>query len=518
MARRPLPWILALAAALHVLGIARTELPAQDGLKFIKVARQFHDRPWVSVVRGTDQHPLYPALIALTQPILSPILGQGPDSWRVTAQVVSACASIALFLPLYGFTRSVFGREAATLACLIYAILPVPAEIGRDTLSDPLALLAFAFAIQSGEMTLRNGRLRDALACGIAGGLGYLTRPEVVLVPIAVLMTAAWQAFVPCAETAKADRPAWSPKFAAMAIALLVMVGSYAMVKGEVSEKLAIRQGVGLGPSSPPKMGAGSPKVGLDSPSLDFSAKEESAHPSRLKPGRAARWMLHGWAEDLGGIFSIFATWGLVRVRAEVVGKRLALVYTTLFVAILLKHATTLGYLSNRHTLTLAWLAIPWAAAGLLICGRRAGGHFEPRLAKGLGAAILGGLIVVGVAAQVGTPHGSRRGHRDAGRWLAAHAGADDGVLDTRGWAAFAADRREFYDYWHVRQGLRDPALKYVIVGADELAASSRRAATLRAWLAFAATPIATFPGRWASENVVVYRFERPESWEGLRP
>ena len=50
--RRSLLAIVLLAAALHAVGIARTTLPAQDGLKFIRVARQFQDRPWADVVRG----------------------------------------------------------------------------------------------------------------------------------------------------------------------------------------------------------------------------------------------------------------------------------------------------------------------------------------------------------------------------------------------------------------------------------------------------------------------------------
>ena len=63
--RRRLLAIVVLAAVLHALGIARTVLPAQDGLKFIRVARQFQERPAIDVIRGSDRHPLYPALIAL---------------------------------------------------------------------------------------------------------------------------------------------------------------------------------------------------------------------------------------------------------------------------------------------------------------------------------------------------------------------------------------------------------------------------------------------------------------------
>jgi len=520
MARRPLPWVVLLAAALHLVGIARTDLPAQDGLKFIRVARSFHERPWVEVIRGTDQHPLYPVAIAAAQPIIAPIVGHGPDSWRIAAQGVSAIASLALLFPLFGLTRAVFDARTANLACLIYVLLPIPAEVGHDTLSDPLALLAFAFAMSCGVDALRDGRLRSALGCGIAGGLGYLARPEVTVVPMAVLLTAATQWVRPAGRRdPRADVPSIAPhpRFAALALATLLLVGAYAALKGEVSEKLALRKGIALGPSAAPKSG---PRVksGLEHPRLDFSAKEESGHASRVPARRAAAWIVSRWVEDLGWFFPVFVAWGIVRVRADASAKRLALIFAAIFGLILLRHATTLGYLSNRHMLTLAWLSIPWAAAGMMICATRAGGWFRPPLARGLAVVLLSGLIAVGVGAQLNTPHASRSGHRAAGRWLAAHAGAADGVMDTRGWAAFVSGRRDFYDYWHVRQALKDEALRYVVVGADELAAPSRRAATLRAWLAFAATPLVAFPGRTPAEEVRIYRFRRPESWEGLRP
>ena len=77
--RRSLIAIVLLAAALHAAGIARSILPAQDGLKFIRVARSFQSRAWADVVRGTDQHPLYPALVAIVEPAVACV-------WRARAR------------------------------------------------------------------------------------------------------------------------------------------------------------------------------------------------------------------------------------------------------------------------------------------------------------------------------------------------------------------------------------------------------------------------------------------------
>ena len=84
-------------------------------------------------------------------------------------------------------------------------------------------------------------------------------------------------------------------------------------------------------------------------------------------------------------------------------------------------------------------------------------------------------------------------GHWAAGRWLATHARPDELILDTRGWARFVSGRPG-YDYWHVRQALTDSHLSYILVGLDELNASSRRAATLKSVLAYSATPLVDFP------------------------
>ena len=74
MPRRRLVLIAVLAAILHGIGIARSSLPAQDGLKFLRVARQFHEKPWADVVRGSD----HPALRSWKgTPNLSLLFGAG---------------------------------------------------------------------------------------------------------------------------------------------------------------------------------------------------------------------------------------------------------------------------------------------------------------------------------------------------------------------------------------------------------------------------------------------------------
>ncbi len=528
--RRLLLALVMLAVASHVFAIKRTLLPAQDGLKFLRTAHHFQDQPWGDVVRGSDQHPLYPALVALVEPLVGALLGHGPDTWRIAAQAVASFFSVLLLVPLYFLTRSLFDRRVGVVAVLIYILLPLPAAVGHDTLSDSVALCAAITALALGERSLRSEDWWAPAACGVVAGLGYMARPEVLIVPFAVLITSAsrwkWSTAIPRVV----------PRFSALAVSFLVMVGSYALVKGEVSEKLALRKGAAMRPSavSTRKVEQWLPN-GLKDSRWDFSPKEESEEPEAANLGATTCWLLFHWAEGLCGVFAFFGLWGVARAgyirqvcREEEattsdqveLGPRLVAIYLLLFSLVLIRHALRMGYLSDRHTLTLVAASIPWAAAGTYICARRLAEkrQWNQRTARMLGGLALLALLIAGGYLQTKTSHASRWGHWAAGRWLRENAGSSDAVLDTRGWAAFVSGKPS-YDYWHVRQALTDSHLTYVVVGTRELSAKSRRAATLRAVLAYAATPVIEFPERrhGSEGGVRIYRYRRPSSWEGIQ-
>ena len=92
--RHSLHAVVLFAVVLHAIAITQTLLPAQDGLKFIRIARQFHTQPWTDVVRGSTP----PALPCLDRGrraggrLVSP--AEGPGAWRTAAQIV-AVARIA---------------------------------------------------------------------------------------------------------------------------------------------------------------------------------------------------------------------------------------------------------------------------------------------------------------------------------------------------------------------------------------------------------------------------------------
>ena len=523
--------VVLLAAVLHAISIARSFLPAQDGLKFIHVARQFQKDAWPDVVRDTDQHPLYPALVAAVEPVVAACRGTDPDTWRIAAQVVATLASLALLFPLFGLARSLFDTRIACMAVAIYVLLPVPAEVGHDTLSDSLGLLAILLSLRWGALAMRTESWRFALAAGLTGGIGYLARPEALLAPAAVAL--AW--VVGLARTVKLRNLIWAPAPAVMVLSALLLVGGYALVKGQVSEKLALRHGAALGPQQ--MLIRPVPQLlprGLDGKGLDFSPKEDTERTPVRSPLKGLRWMASDWWDELCWGFAAMVLWGLVRQRFILglcrnrdrddtgLTERLVLgAFAAVFVLVLLRHTMSLGYLSSRHMIPLVAISVPWAAAGTFVCLRGLGVKlpWTPRAAWT--SCVVATSLVVGalVVYQLRPSHPTRSGHWEAGQWLAEHAQPTDMVLDTRGWARFIAEAPG-YDYWHVRQALTDSHLSYVVVGHEELAANSARARTLNTLLAFAATPIADFPSFAGKRDVGVriYRFHQPDSWEGLNP
>ncbi|WP_169980568.1 ArnT family glycosyltransferase [Tautonia rosea] len=581
---RPLIAILVLTACLHVVGMIRTPLPSQDGLKFIRIAREFGEQPWADVVRNADQHPLYPALIAALHPFIAPRIADTPDSWRIAAQGVSMLAMLAAIPPFFFLARRCVGRQSAVLATVLFPILPLFAELGHETLSDATALAFAVGALAFGTQALTTGDSRAAIASGLCAGLGYLARPEVAAVLLALLAAGALSWIAPfrtllrtafdrhlpllapkhsvhpgplpaLGETAAAIRQP-SPSLARERVAerrvrgssvsgvlaersrslprtllaitgfllpFLVLLGAYASIKGTVSEKLSLRFATGLG------NGTGVSRTvplwvppGLDDPRWDFAPKEESNAPGRLSLIPASVLVARRATEATAWLLVPLACWGAWHHRgprrSRPARQSLGLLAFG-FLAILIRHTMTTGYLSDRHCALLVVAIVPWSAVGLLDLARRWADRraLVPARRQRLARLALV-MLLVGVAAlQLKPGHASRWGYQQAGQWLAQRAGPGDAVLDTRGWAAFVSNLRS-YGPWHIRQALTDEKLAYVVISEDELTARSRRAETLAALLDYAAEPVAAFPERQGDDTigVRVYRYARPESWEGI--
>ncbi len=532
--RHSLHAVVLFAVTLHAIAISQTLLPAQDGLKFIRIAREFQSHPWDEVIRTSDAHPLYPALIAAAEPAVQLFTGPGPAAWRTTAQIVAVLASIALILPIYGLSRMLFDRRIACMAAALAVLLPRAAELGHDTLSDSLGLLCTFLALWLGALALPRANWRLAALAGLTAGIGYLARPEVALVPCAFALC--W--LVGLIRDPRPRSIARLPALVSLFCCCLLVVGAYTLVKGEVSEKLAVRLTISAGSNHQKPHKARDPLPrGLDDPRWDFSPKEEGERIPIHGAANAIGRIVGKWWEELCWLFAVMTVWGLVRQRhirtlcidpepdeSSQAVRRLLLIFAVIYVLALVRHSVLLGYLSGRHIMSLVHVSLPWAAAGSFVCARGIATKLRWTEKTRVRAAVLAGCltVVASIVVQMQPSHLnhlSRSGHWAAGRWLAENAEAKELVLDTRGWAKFVSGHPG-YDYWHVHQALADSHLAYIVVGVDELQARSTRARTLESLLSYSATHLLDFPTYPGDPTPAVrlYRFHRPNTWEGLVP
>ena len=500
--RRPLGALVGFAIVLHGLGMARNPMPSQDGLKFIRIAREFSTQPWLGVVRDADQHPLYPALIAAAHPIARALNGPGPDGWRIASQGVSVVATLLLIVPFRSLARRLVDPMSADLAVLLFLVLPIPAELGHETLSDALALCAFASCLALGLRAFDRGTTTMALAAGAAGGIGYLARPEAAIVPatLAIAVLAARQ--IPRRSTLL--------RLGAMFLPFSVIVAGYAAVNGALSDKLVVKFEATAAPSA----------IGSEDARLDLPPKEESRAKGRLSPAEAVATTLGAIGEATSMALIPLALVGLASGRVRDRGglaARFVWLYAIGFAALLALHAMRMGYLSSRHCVTIALVLAPWAAAGGMATAARFADRWSigPDRRTRLSRYAIAAVVLIGLGIQGRPGHPSRWGHRAAGQWLAEHAEYGDAVFDTRGWAAFESGLKG-YDPWHFRQAISDARLAFIVVGDDELRARSHRAAILNGVLESWASPTAAFPSRRGGDGVGVriYRVSRPNDRE----
>jgi len=157
------------AFAVRVAAALQVRVIAQDGVRFLAMARQFGTGEFAEGLREV-YHPLYPASIALLRPLTG--------GYETAALAVSVIASSLGLLFLWGFLRPLFGRRAAVAACASYAFLSPFVRFGADTLSEGLFLSLLLLGLYAGARGFREKKpLFEALA-GAAAAAAYLTRPE----------------------------------------------------------------------------------------------------------------------------------------------------------------------------------------------------------------------------------------------------------------------------------------------------------------------------------------------------
>jgi hypothetical protein len=433
---------------------ARTDVMFADGLRYVAQARAIERGSWRDGMARAVDHPAYPLAIAAARRLTG---GDRPEDWQTAAQVASVLAGFLLVIPLYLLALEIHGARSAWLACLLTFLVPQTGHVLADVLSEGTFLLFWTWGCWSAFRFLREGRTAWLIPTIGLAGLAYLTRPEGLLLPVALACTLCLMMVIPSARLA---RSRWPWAMALLVIGPALVVGPYVASRGGLGTKPAVARLLGTAGRSPAMAVERERPLDPDQTSLETYAL-------------AARAMARAVVESVSVPLLVLAGVGLIASRRDDLARRkqlfLAVVVVGWLLALVRLHATG-GYCTPRHALIVALFLFGTAARGLYeladrlaagAVGARLRGSDGSRRAVFLGVCLIAGLGFWGREA-VAPINPGFRAYRRAGEWLGANTKKDARVLDLKGWATFYGDRPG-YSFGELEAAMHDDALRWVV-------------------------------------------------------
>lgn len=435
--------LAAVAAAVHLWLVGHTATTARDGIGFARYAINLqsphqtatgHDpeRTIQQIIKDAQHPPAYPVAIwAAGKAVRKFTTLPHPEAYLLAAQLVSAAAAVLLVIPTYLTGRMLFNRSVGFAAALMLQVLPTPARLTSDALTEATYLLAVSTAVMLGVRAVRRPSVGGFLLCGIATGCAYLVRPEGLIVAGAVGLTAA---ALFAARRWPLDLTLG--RVAALLVGVAFVAGPYIALIGGLTNKPGGREM--LNPEVNPRE------------KLFHKQPDARANPVVAAP-LFAEWRESGesrvlWAAEavavetgkaLFYVPAVLAVVGVVLLRRRVAadpGLWLLLVLAGLSGLLLLALGIKVGYVSERHTLLLVMIGCIFAAAALEPVAELFRGCVKPEWL----------LVVIALAALPSTLkplHANREGFKHAGRWLADHVKDGDMVIDPFEWSQWYSGR-----------------------------------------------------------------------------
>lgn len=506
---------MALAAVLLGWLVFHTEILFADGLRYIAQAQRIARGSWEEGLFRSVDHPVYPLAIAFCHDGLGVGGEDSPRAWQAAAQVASATAGTLLVVPLYLLGLELFGAGAAWLGVMLFFLAPLTGHTMADVLSESTFLLFWLSGFWSALRFLRRGTfgwLPLTIGFGI---LAYLTRPEGLLLPAALVATLV---LMPILPATRMNWPRWWAAVGFLVVGSLLVVGPFIALKGGLATKPAIARLLGTAPRS----------------AADAVERARPLDPSQ------SEWKTYGLA--------IKAVWEAVRemtslpllplavlgialaVRRSEPGARawlfLIVIGSGALLALIRLHVTG-GYCTPRHALIISVPLILAAGFGLdrLLRAISIPGRFFGLGAERLTAGpAIWALVLLGFglwsSPQILEPINlNSRGYRLAADWIVEQVPADSPVVDVTGWSLFYSERHG-YTFANLHDSLTDPDVRWIIARESHLKGRWWYCHVLRELIG-QREPVALFPESSGRGLAHVFVFDRatPEvpavSWGG---
>ena len=465
--------LLSAAAAVWLYWVGHhTEVTFADGLRSLRQAREIDQGHVAQGLLHAVDHPMHPLAILGMHKLFGG--GDVPYAWQTAAQGASALALILAVAPLFLVARELYDDSTATVGCILLVANPVTVYLSVNVLGQSTFLLFWSWGLWGAIRFLREGRFIWLPPTVLFGSLAYLTRPEGIVLHLALVSTLL---LLPFHKATRIHWPRWWSAVAFLVLGPILLIGPYVSAKGGIATRQSVGRLIGTEPKAEPN--------GL-----------ERARP--LPPDQGA---LQARLQAVGDVVLVLGgvvTWPLLPLvfLGLAVGRpgprraRLWLfmgVILVMCVAGLVRLQETAGYCEPRHALIPGIFLIFAAARGLTWLVRsfsidaKTLGLGEGRLRPG--PAVWFVLVLAALALPIYpglTPFNSSFAlYRQAGSWIADHPEVDGKVLDMTDWSIFFSERQgtTFKD---LPQFENDPNTRYIVVQESQLLADNHAASMLK--------------------------------------
>ncbi len=472
----------------------RAEILFADGLRYIAQAQALNLGKASDGLKKAVDHPVYPIAIVAVHRLLG---GENPEDWQTAAQGAAIVAGVLLVIPLYLNSREIFGESAALPATLLFYAVPVTGHVFADTLSESTFLFFWAWGLWASLRFLKSGQIGWIPLVVVSSALAYLTRPEGLLLPaalvVALILSPKWVA-----------RGLGRRGLIALGVLVLgsaAVVGPYVALKGGLGTKPSIARLLGTAPRSAP--GA----VERERPPKEGQTEVMTYILAGKAVGKAVSeavsWpLVPFWGLGIL-VFGLTSRDGLARQW-----RLLTVIGLASLLALIRLHATG-GYCSPRHAMILSFIAIPTAAAALNWLLAQAARLVNDRVpVRSFGwVALLLGLCLFHAEEILAPLNQGMDGYRQAGHWLAAHSAEGSRVVDVTGWSQFYGQRLG-YTFANLIEAQGDPKARWVVAREAHLKGPWEYCQRLRD-LVNDRPPIAVFRGSVGQRPTKIYLFDR---------
>lgn len=445
--------LVILAIIVHAWLIAHTSVTARDSVGFARTALQLeHPRTagfpggLTEVLRRAQHPPGYPLSVLATAHVVRMVYpADVPTQMILSTQIASGIAAVLLIFPSYWLGRMLYGKFAGFATALLFQVLPVPARITSDGLTEALFLLSLSTALMLGVRAIRKPGIGGFLLCGLTVGASYLVRPEGLLSGFVVGVTALGLALT--------RRWLWGPtagRVTALGVGVILSALPYMILIGGVTNKPTVEGMLPKFLRSPREMIS---DVGPTRPLFAawYDEKTDGSKPV---------WVLKALTTETTKTFhyvpAALALIGFIvslRRAKDEPAMWIPILYVTLMTMVLIvlayrgqsdHGAERRSYLSERHTTSIVYVSCVFVAAGLLqlptLLGRLPGigSMLNRESVPGIALAI---IVASCVPSLMKSMHEGRLGHIYAGRYLAEHMQPEDSLVDPFEWAKFYSGR-----------------------------------------------------------------------------